>query len=68
MRKNYPSLVHVSTLTDANQPKTAVCLKTAHGDKWVPARGMGYPSFRSRVRLARLVFTGKADALVWEQQ
>ncbi|MCY1279639.1 hypothetical protein D9M68_18100 [compost metagenome] len=68
MRKNYPSLVHVGTLTDPNQDRVAAGISTPKGIKWVPARGMGYPSFRSRVRLAWLVFTGKADALVWEQQ
>lgn len=68
MSKKYPSLVHVATLTDSRKGQTAVCLKTPRGDKWVAARSLGYPSFRSRIRLAWMVFTGKADALIWEQQ
>ena len=35
---------------------------------WVPARPVGYPSWRSRIRLAWAVFTGKADALFWDGQ
>jgi hypothetical protein len=31
----------------------------------MPARPLGYYSLRSRIRLAWMVFTGKADALVW---
>ncbi len=33
--------------------------------KWMPARPLGYYSFKNRLNLAWLVFTGKADALVW---
>jgi hypothetical protein len=35
--------------------------------KWVPARPLGYQSFRSRLKLAWMVFTGRADALVWPE-
>ena len=34
-------------------------------DKWVPARPLGMMSFWSRFRPAWLVFTGKADAVIW---
>lgn len=30
-----------------------------------PARARGYPSFRNRVRASWMVFTGRADALLW---
>ncbi len=33
--------------------------------KWVPARAMGLFSLVSRLKLAWLVLSGKADALVW---
>lgn len=36
--------------------------------QWQPARPYGYFSLRSRLRLAWLVFTGRADALVWPSQ
>lgn len=32
---------------------------------WMPARPLGYYSWRSRLRLAWMVFTGRADVLVW---
>jgi hypothetical protein len=35
--------------------------------RWVPARPRGYPSFLTRLRLAWMVFTGRADALVWPE-
>jgi hypothetical protein len=33
--------------------------------KWCPARPIGYPSFWYRIKAAWLVFTGKADAILW---
>lgn len=40
------------------------------GDKkvWVPARPLGYDSLASRLKLAYMVFRGRADALVWDGQ
>ena len=35
------------------------------GGHWMPARPLGYYSLKSRLKLAWLVFTGKADALLW---
>lgn len=35
--------------------------------KWVPARALGLASFVNRIRLAWLVFTGRADALIWPE-
>lgn len=34
---------------------------------WVPARPEGYASILVRFRAAWLVFTGRADALVWPE-
>ncbi len=36
--------------------------------KWVPARPCGFSSWRNRLHATWLVFTGKADALIWEDQ
>lgn len=36
--------------------------------KWVPARTLGSTRLIDRFRLAWDVFTGKADALYWEEQ
>lgn len=37
------------------------------GKSYVPARPMGFWPFPERVRIALLVFRGKADAVVWPQ-
>ena len=67
MRKA-PNLYHLEDLprtrplADATPlPRSDVCI---HG-QWVPARPMGYFSLISRVHLGWMVFTGKADALLW---
>lgn len=36
--------------------------------RYVPARPLGFCSFGQRIRAARLVFIGKADAVIWEGQ
>ena len=38
---------------------------SADGETWWPARPLGYPSFRYRLKAAWLVFTGRADAVTW---
>jgi hypothetical protein len=35
--------------------------------RWVPARPVGYLSLGWRIKLAWMVFTGKADAFVWPE-
>jgi hypothetical protein len=35
--------------------------------KWVPARPLGLDTLANRIRLAWLVFMGKADALIWPE-
>jgi hypothetical protein len=41
---------------------------TCIDDKYVPARPLGFISFRHRIKAAWLVFTGRADALHWPGQ
>lgn len=36
------------------------------GGKWVCARPLPYYSLRNRLRATWLVFTGQADALIWD--
>jgi hypothetical protein len=36
--------------------------------RWVPARPIAFQSIRERVRATWLVWTGRADALVWPGQ
>jgi hypothetical protein len=36
--------------------------------KWVAARPLGFASFINRFLLAWMVFTGKADVVVWTGQ
>ena len=33
--------------------------------QWIPARPLGFSSWSYRIKAAWLVFTGKADALIW---
>jgi hypothetical protein len=69
----YPNVVNLSSVQfptghwnrkgdhDGDQPITTI----RHGDIFIPARGIGYATLRQRFKCAWLVFTGKADALVW---
>jgi len=37
-------------------------------NQWVTARPVGYPSLIRRFKFAWMVFTGKADAVIWPGQ
>ena len=37
-------------------------------ERWVPSRSVGLHSWRYRLKATWLVFTGKADALLWPGQ
>ena len=58
--KKAPQLWKLEEL-QSHKIKTAVCI----GDKWVPARPLGYYSLASRLRISWMVFVGKADAVIW---
>ncbi len=59
--KKYPAIWQLSdVMRSANH--TSVLLA---GGKWVPARPLGFQSMWTRFSAAWLVFTGKADALIW---
>lgn len=62
-----PNAMHANTMRNYS-----VSVKIKNG-KWVPCRPDATPrvsrfGFVHRVKLAFLVFTGKADALFWEDQ
>ncbi|MBN22697.1 MAG: hypothetical protein CL678_15540 [Bdellovibrionaceae bacterium] len=59
-KMKYPGLYTLTGLRTMNDCKTY-----CDGEGWVPARPLGYPSLRNRIRIAWMVFTGKADAIVW---
>jgi hypothetical protein len=63
MFKNAPSLYTLEELVEhGTNPET----ETEHpSGEWIPARYMGMYGLRNRLRLAVLVFTGKADAVIW---
>lgn len=50
-----------------NYVKSKEAQASRDGNNWFPARPMGYPMFFQRIRLAWLVFTGKADAVIWPE-
>lgn len=61
----YPNIISVrSVIETASQVSTRI----PPGMAWVPARPLGFPTFRHRMKATWLVFTGRADALTWEGQ
>jgi hypothetical protein len=57
----HPGILHLSTVIESSQ----TCYHRTPAGKWVPARPLGFPSFGYRIKAAWLVFTGRADALIW---
>ena len=62
--KKHPSIIGAVTLKQSIN-ETHAGIETRGGTMWVPARPLGYQSFISRIKCTWMVFTGKADALVW---
>lgn len=58
-----PSIIRVQDIHKI----TETCETCIEG-VWYPARPIGYFSLLHRVKAAWLVFTGKADALLWPKQ
>lgn len=61
-----PSTYQIDNLLRAIEHNT-VEAQVARG-VWVPARPLRVGGIRERLRAAWLVFTGKADALLWRGQ
>jgi hypothetical protein len=62
--KRYPSICIISAVIEDGK---AVSCGLPDG-RYVPARPLGWQSWTIRWKAAWLVFTGRADALVWEGQ
>lgn len=58
-----PGIFHIRSIALMSQNM----LRLSKTGEWVPARPEGYPSIFHRFRAAWLVFTGRADALVWDE-
>jgi hypothetical protein len=59
----YPNLLSAEAMIAAIEDDTyTICYD---GNKWHHARPLGYQSLWSRIYCAWLVFTGKADAVIW---
>ena len=64
---SYPTLWGLRNLVaHVNDGDTQIFLNDEVG--YVPARPAGYPSLRERFKIAWLVFTGQADAVIWPHQ
>ena len=63
MISNYPNAWQLKDLINIAKSNQTF----SNSGKWIPARPMGYPSPLSRIRIAWLVFTGKADAVIWPE-
>jgi hypothetical protein len=60
-----PSVYSLRRLLDENtSPNTSA---SRDGKTYVPARPEGFWSWRERARIAWLVFTGRADAVIWPE-
>jgi hypothetical protein len=61
----YPDIIYLSPnwVESINEVQAQI-----EPNKWVPARPLGFQSLRTRIRAAWLVWTGKADALIWPGQ
>ena len=64
-RRRYNSGVIEMTPEWVKQIVTGPHCSTNDGKTWVPARPIAFQSVRERVRATWLVWTGRADALVW---
>jgi len=60
----YPGIWTIQNLIESAQ----TCSAGLPDGRYVPARPMGFQSWRERWRAAWLVWTGRADAVTWEQQ
>jgi hypothetical protein len=60
----YPDIVTVRSVINGAK---IVSTKLPDG-RWVPCRGLGWQSWHIRWQAAWLVFTGRADALLWDGQ
>ncbi len=56
-----PNILTFEDLSSAHENQTEI------NGKWVPARPLGLFSFHWRLKLAWMVFTGKADAFTWPE-
>jgi hypothetical protein len=62
----YPNKLSLAAVQVSTDEGVAVNIVDFKGEQnWVPARPTGYASIRNRFKCAWLVFTGKADALIW---
>jgi len=57
-----PSIYEVEDLAKYVTEKEAL---VEISKRWMPARPLGLPTVRARCRAAWMVFTGKADAVIW---
>lgn len=66
MFKQAPTLWHVDSLVKHCDIGEKVGMKVSGSTYWVPARPEGsHYSLSDRLRLAWMVFAGKADAVYW---
>lgn len=65
LSNNYPVLRHI---TEFNHPSVTVSVKVGRVMVFVPARYAGDPTMWTRLKLAWGVFTGRYDAVSWEDK
>ena len=65
MMKKAPSLWRLGDLPGIWEVADMAPTMAEIDHKWVTARPLGYYSLSNRIKLSWLVFTGRADALIW---
>jgi hypothetical protein len=63
-RSKYPAITTVARVVKGAQEEDA----GLPDGRWVPARPLPFYSLFGRLRATWLVFTGQADALLWDGQ
>jgi hypothetical protein len=66
MSDRYPNIWTLERLTD--YCVNGGCQAGLPDGRYVPARPLGFCSLGQRIRAAKLVFSGKADAVTWPGQ
>jgi hypothetical protein len=64
MSKTDPKIVTFDELVNSN---VSTKCYTPDGERWLPARCLHYCSFYDKIKLAWMVFTGRADAFIWPE-
>ena len=64
-KRFYPNIIHMSPAWDSSLNE---CQSQLLDGRWVPTRALGWGGIVNRIKATWLVWTGRADALIWPGQ